>query len=242
MTTNTGVPPGNQLTRLHQRSRSESGISTPAQWRPRQNSCPDTQSLVEAIQNGTQSVYPPLSAALEERAICFFLSNYVLIPHGAIKCGFLGFLLPMMKAQPSAILSDSLSAVALATFGNQPNAKTLKPKAQQAYAKALRQLTNVVSDPKQAAQDTTLAAVLLLGLFEVRLLTLSFRNFADCKKTMTYSLVKENEGWNSWNSHVMGATALLKMRDPKGPMSPLTIELIWTVKAHLVSFIFNFLD
>lgn len=51
---------------------------------------------------------------------------------------------------------------------------------------------------------------------------------------MAYSLVKENEGWNTWNSHVTGASALLKMRDVKGPMTPLTLELIWTVKGHLV--------
>lgn len=54
---------------------------------------------------------------------------------------------------------------------------------------------------------------------------------------MTYSLVKENEGWNSWNSHVTGATALLRMRNPRGPMSPITLELVWTVKAHLVRMI-----
>lgn len=164
-----------QTTRFHYRS-------PPAQGRLRQNSYSDTQKLVEAIHNGTQSLCPPLTAALEERAICFFLANYVLVPHGPIKCGFLWFLLPLMKLQPSAILSDSLSAVALATFGNQPNARMLKPKAEQAYSKALRQITNAIGDPKQVAEDTTLAAVLLLGLFEVtifplfmtrRLLTLS---------------------------------------------------------------------
>ncbi|TEY84197.1 hypothetical protein BOTCAL_0019g00210 [Botryotinia calthae] len=206
-----------QMARPHYRSKSESNIMPCTRWKPRQNSLPEVQRLVEAIQNGTQPVCPPLTAALEERAICFFLSNYVLIPHGAVRCGFLGFLLPLMKLQPSAVLSDSLSAVALATFGNQPNARMLKPKAEQAYSKALRHVTNAISDPKQATEDTTLAAVMLLALFE----------------TMAYSLVKENEGWNTWNSHVTGASALLKMRDVKGPMTPLTLELIWTVKGHL---------
>lgn len=158
------------LTYPHCRRRSESRIAPPTRCRPRQNSCPLTQRLVEAIHDGTQSIYPPLTAALEERAICFFLSNYVLIPHGAVKCGFLGFLLPLMKLQPSAILSNALSAVALATFGNQPNAKMLKPKAEQAYSKVLRQVTNAIGDAKQAAEDTTLAAILLLSLFEVRIL------------------------------------------------------------------------
>ncbi|TGO88055.1 hypothetical protein BPOR_0187g00160 [Botrytis porri] len=206
-----------QMARSHNRSKSESSMTPYTRWRPRQNCSPEVQRLVEAIQNGTQLACPPLTAALEERAICFFLSNYVLIPHGTVRCGFLGFLLPLMKLQPSAVLSDSLSAVALATFGNQPNARMLKPKAEQAYLKALRQVTNAIGDPKQAAEDTTLAAVMLLALFE----------------TMAYSLVKENEGWNTWNSHVTGATTLLKMRDVKGPMSPLTLELIWTVKIHL---------
>ncbi|KAF7883011.1 hypothetical protein EAF00_011500 [Botryotinia globosa] len=206
-----------QMARTHNRSKSESNIVSYTQWRPRQNSSPEIQRLVEAIQNGTQLACPPLTAALEERAICFFLSNYVLIPHGAVRCGFLGFLLPLMKLQPSAVLSDSLSAVALATFGNQPNARMLKPKAEQAYLKALRQVTNAIGDPKQASEDTTLAAVMLLALFE----------------TMAYSLVKENEGWNTWNSHVTGAIALLKMRDVKGPMTPLTFELVWTVKVHM---------
>ncbi|KAF7876364.1 hypothetical protein EAF04_001457 [Stromatinia cepivora] len=211
------TPAAVQTTRPNHRSQSSSGIIPPVQRRPRQNSRFDTQRLVEAIHNRTQSLYPPLTAALEERAICFFLSNYVLIPHGPIKCGFLWFLLPLMKLQPSAILSDSLSAVALATFGNQPNARMLKPKAEQAYSKALRQVTNAIGDPKQVAEDTTLAAVLLLGLFE----------------NMTDSLVKENQGWNSWNSHANGATALLKVRDVRGPMTSITSELVWTVKSHL---------
>ncbi|KAI9643635.1 hypothetical protein NHQ30_008257 [Ciborinia camelliae] len=217
----TEVHPESQMTqrttRSHHQSRSESVIIPQEQWKLRQNSGPDTQILVEAIYNGTHSVYPPLTATLEERAICFFLANYVVTAHGVVKAGFLGFLLPLMKLQPSAILSDSLSAVALATFANQPNAKMLRPKAELAYSKALRQATNAIGDPQQAAEDTTLAAVLLLGFFE----------------TMTDSLVKENEGWNSWNSHLTGATALLKMRNPRGPMSPLTLELIWTVKSHL---------
>ncbi|QSZ31460.1 hypothetical protein DSL72_001025 [Monilinia vaccinii-corymbosi] len=213
----TAVLPRNQMIDPHDRSRSEHRAITHAQGKTRQDSGPSAQILVEAVHNATHSLYPLLTAALEERAICFFLSNYVLIPHGAVKRGFLGFLLPLMKLQPSALLSDSLSAVALATLGNQPHARMLKPRAEQAYSKALRQATNAISDSKKAIQDTTLAAVLLLGLFE----------------TVTYSLVKENEGWNSWNSHVTGATALLKMRNPKAPMSPLTLELVWTVKTHL---------
>ncbi|ESZ90347.1 hypothetical protein SBOR_9266 [Sclerotinia borealis F-4128] len=190
----------------------------------KQKSCPNTRDLVEAISNGTHSIHPPLTAALEERAICFFLANYVLIPHGPVKHGFLAFLLPLIKLQPSAMLSDSLSAISLATFGNQPNAKTLKPKAEQAYSKALRQVTNAISDPKQAAEDTTLAAVLLLCLFE---------NISDI-------LMKENQGWNSWNSHMTGAIALLKMRNPRGPMSTMTLELVWGIKRHVsLSCLFN---
>ncbi|KAM3070104.1 hypothetical protein ACMFMG_003862 [Clarireedia jacksonii] len=201
----------------HLRSRSVPDIRQHYSWKPRQNSWPAAQTLVEAIEDGRQSINPPPTAALEERAVCFFLANYVLIPHGPIRCGFLGFLLPMMRIAPSTILSDALTAVALATFGNQPNAKMVKPKAEQAYAKALRQTTTAIANSRQALEDSTLAAVLLLGLFE----------------TVTHSLVKQGEGWNSWNSHVSGATALLKIRDPKGPMSPLTLELVWTVKAQL---------
>ncbi|PQE31760.1 negative acting factor protein [Rutstroemia sp. NJR-2017a WRK4] len=201
----------------HLRTRSVPNVMYQQTWKPRQNSWTAAQTLVGAIEDGRQSITPPLTASLEERAICFFLANYVLIPHGPIRCGFLGFLIPMMRIAPSKILSDALTAVALATFGNQPNAKMLKPKAEQAYAKALRQTTTAIANPRQALEDSTLAAVLLLGLFE----------------TVTHSLVKQGEGWNSWNSHVNGATALLKIRDPKGPMSPLTLELVWTVKAQL---------
>ncbi|PQE13390.1 negative acting factor protein [Rutstroemia sp. NJR-2017a BVV2] len=201
----------------HLRTRSVPNVMYQQSWKPSQNSWPAAQTLVGAIEDGRQSIKPPLTASLEERAICFFLANYVLIPHGPIRCGFLGFLIPLMRIAPSKILSDALTAVALATFGNQPNAKMLKPKAEQAYAKALRQTTTAIANPKQALEDSTLAAVLLLGLFE----------------TVTHSLVKQGEGWNSWNSHVSGATALLNIRDPKGPMSPLTLELVWTVKAQV---------
>lgn len=103
-----------------------------------------------------------------ERATCFFISNFVEVSAGGESRGHLEFLMPLLcESNRSSALSQAFSSVALAAFGNQPNSRDLLPKAMDLYVKAIRQIHVALMDPKLSLEDSTLASVILLGLFEV---------------------------------------------------------------------------
>jgi len=149
-------------------SRHNSGATGPrSRWKTRESSVTERKQSY-AFQRKESSIYQPLNGPIEQRALCYFLANYVLLPRGVRKCGFMSFVLPLMKIEdPSLVLSFSLKAVSLAAFANQPNSKAVLQQAEAFYTKALRQVTHALSNPGLALQDITLASVLLLSIFEV---------------------------------------------------------------------------
>ena len=109
-----------------------------------------------------------LSTPIDQQAACFFLSNFVLIPEEGTMRGYLDFLIPLLKKpkpDPSFILA--FTAVGFAALGGRPNSKSLLPKADFFYVKALKQINVALQNPKKSTDDATLAAVLLLSVFEV---------------------------------------------------------------------------
>lgn len=119
--------------------------------------------------DGMVSVPDAIPASIEQQAFCYFLSNFVLMPRqGTV--GYLDFLVPLYNAdQTRSHLSSAFSAVALAALASRPNSRRLFPTALKQYDVALRSTNKALADPVQQKQDQTLAAVLLLGLFEVRI-------------------------------------------------------------------------
>lgn len=109
-----------------------------------------------------------LTVPIEQIATDFFFSNFVAVPHNGDSRGFLGYMIPLANADPSnKHLSLAFSAVKLAALGNKPNAKSLLWKAEEQYSRAIRHVNQALRDPVDQKTDQTLAAVLLLGLFEV---------------------------------------------------------------------------
>ncbi|KAI8291030.1 hypothetical protein K4K60_003500 [Colletotrichum sp. SAR11_57] len=78
----------------------------------------------------------------------------------------------------------------------------LMKQARMHYAKALCQTNKCLSSTDLAVQDSTLAAVLLLGLFEAIVFT-------------------GQQSLDSWNAHTVGAVELLRLRGPKQLETPL---------------------
>lgn len=111
-----------------------------------------------------------LSTPVDEQVFCYFLSNYVLIPaEGISPRGFFDFVIPLLqKEHTGSPMSVAFSAVALAAFSGRPSSKSLLPRADAVYVKALNQINLVLQDPKLALKDSTLATVLLLAFYEVR--------------------------------------------------------------------------
>lgn len=121
-----------------------------------------------AKSNQLASVHGALKIPLEQQALCYFLSNWVLMPRENSTRGYLDCLIPMIKTEePGGHLSIAFTAVGLAALGNRPHSKRLLPLAGAKYAQALNLTNAALRDPVKAKTDQTLASVLLLGLFEV---------------------------------------------------------------------------
>lgn len=78
------------------------------------------------------------------------------------------FVVPLIKSERSnSPLSFAFNAVAMVAMGNRSEANALLPSANDQYSRALRRVNMALRDPAAQKLDATLAAVLLLGLFEV---------------------------------------------------------------------------
>ncbi|RDW65065.1 hypothetical protein BP6252_10716 [Coleophoma cylindrospora] len=156
-----------------------------------------------------------LSVPIDEQALCYFLSNFVITPHDNAT-GHLSFMVPLMRSeQCSAAFSLSLSAVSIAALGRRPNSRGLLAKANSFYVKALGEINLALRDPELATHDSTLAAVVLLVFFE----------------TLTSA-----GGMKAWSSHMEGAIALVKFRGREQHMSQMGRDLFATVRKQAMAY------
>jgi hypothetical protein len=81
------------------------------------------------------------------------------------------YLVPLMKSEAaSSHLQHAFNACALASLGNRVSADGLdfRDRAYNEYTRALSATNTALQDPEASKTDAVLAAVLLLGMFEVR--------------------------------------------------------------------------
>lgn len=179
----------------------------------------DRSSLVVAA----SSVPGQLNTSFEAQAVHFFLSNWVLLPKQGTNRGYFDFLLPLLRTSPpDSHMSLTFAATALAALANRSspgvNSKGLLPYAAQKYEKALKRTNEALRDPVLAKQDSTLASVLLLGLFE---------QITSCRSNLM-----------GWGSHVDGAVALIRMRGKKQLRTAVGKGLFITVRTQMVRNLF----
>lgn len=107
----------------------------------------------------------------EQQAICAFFLDFVLLPrHPDSTRGPLGHLHPMyQKVLPESPLSLATSSVALAISAGSPVRRSDQQVGRTIFGKALQKTSAAIRDPVDSVKDETLLAVLLLGLYEVRL-------------------------------------------------------------------------
>jgi len=103
-----------------------------------------------------------------EQVFNFFFSYFVLNSQSGQEQGYLDFLLPLLPNQPKGSpLPLAFSAAALAAFGTQRRVKDMLVKAEDMYGKALEATQRAIGDPGRARDNSTLASVALLCVFEV---------------------------------------------------------------------------
>lgn len=134
--------------------------------------------------------YSSLQPSLEERGIGYFNTcSPIWLRHPDLVDDV------CRQESPEEHLLASMNAVGLATLSNAVRAPELMVRARKDYVHAL-QLTNVaLRSPVEAKKDSTLFAVMILGIFE--------------------TVTGNNErSLAAWTEHINGAAALVKLRGP----------------------------
>lgn len=112
----------------------------------------------------------PISTPIEVQAPSFFVNNFVIAPQFESR-GYFDFLLPMLKSEsPESHLQLAFNAVAMASLANRPNTRghrQLFGQAVSQYTKALKATNLALQSAVHQKTDATLAAILMLGFFEV---------------------------------------------------------------------------
>jgi hypothetical protein len=108
---------------------------------------------------------------LLDRATSFFIHQYVLtvedIGSGSRR-GNLEYLPNLMNREVSdGPMRTIIAAAGLAALSNAGNSAMWAVESYQMYGKAIRQLQDDLNDRNKAKTDHTLAAIMLMGTFEV---------------------------------------------------------------------------
>ncbi|KAK3684190.1 hypothetical protein B0T22DRAFT_271386 [Podospora appendiculata] len=142
------------------------------------------------------SPVPAPTTPIGQRATCHFASNFILVPLDGHAHGFMDYLVPLLGAEPpESALSYAFSSCALALLGNRSRADNvdLAKRSLKEHTLALARTHAALGDPATATADATLAAVMMLCLYE------------------SITAVKESR-MLAWRSHIMGALQIVKSR------------------------------
>ncbi len=138
-----------------------------------QTSFTNSNNYLASVHDHHQShISAHISTPLHQQAACYFLAHFVMVSDTGTSGGHFDFLLPLMKKSnsPQPLLT-AFYAVALAALGTRPNSKSLLPKADLLYVKALKEINVALKDPRVGSSNSTLASAMLLARFEVSLVS-----------------------------------------------------------------------
>ncbi|KAL0940264.1 C6 zinc finger transcription factor [Colletotrichum truncatum] len=171
----------------------------------------NTGRLMGAITSFRSSAEPPpdvamvryrnVSQSIEGLARTYFMADYI----SSSPFDYLPQLCPHGLNENNA-MSAALSATSFAGLSLKLSDAKLMKQARTHYAMALYQTNQALSSAELAVRDSTLAAVLLLGLFEAMVFT-------------------GRQSIESWNAHTIGAVELLRLRGTQQLQTPLGRKL-----------------
>ncbi|KAJ6780895.1 hypothetical protein PWT90_05555 [Aphanocladium album] len=177
-----------------------------------------TRSSARSSTRSSTSSSPILAPtqSIDDRTAHHFVSNYVLIPPQGTQRGYFEFVVPLIKSEnPSPHFKLAFEACALAYFSNRMgNAAHLEKDALSKYVKALATTGRAIRDPYESKQDATIAAVLLLSLFE----NITSRHF----------------GMLAWSTHTEGAIQLVQNRGPEQLKTKVGRDIFVTVRTQQI--------
>ncbi|KAM0253653.1 hypothetical protein ACHAQJ_007165 [Trichoderma viride] len=131
-----------------------------------------------------------LTLPMQVMARSYLYVNYMT---GGPRCGHMSYLLPLIDGSRNSAVDAAVNAVALAALSNIRMSPKAMLQAQQEYTTALSKTNMALRDPVMCKTDDILAAVVMLGIFEV--MTCTDGSFID-----------------RWVNHMDGATRLIEVR------------------------------
>jgi hypothetical protein len=148
------------------------------------------------------------SLPIEDIATAYFIDTYIRDSHFDY--------IPIVYGASSlgSPLSSAVNANACANLHRETGDPALLKRAQRHYVQALTQTSSIINSPDQAALDSTIASVLLLGLYEA--LTQGYRKCPD-----------------SFIAHNHGAAALLKLRGESQFSTPIGKRIFAQVSLNM---------
>ncbi|KAB5542620.1 hypothetical protein GE09DRAFT_248090 [Coniochaeta sp. 2T2.1] len=163
------------------------------------------------------AIIPALEVPPDYKASCHFVSNFILVPRQGTVRGFMDYLVPLLKAEsPNGHLQHAFNACALASLGNRVTSDSVnfQDRAYAEYSKALGGTNTALRHPDESKSDATLAAVLMLGMFE--------------------NITAKQMGDFAWGSHVEGAIQIVKARGRKQLRTKVGLQLFIAVRTQLI--------
>ena len=161
------------------------------------------------------SILPNLVPTIDERAVNFFFSNHVAGLNASSR-GFIDQVQDLPDHDLGVNLMTSIKAVGLAGFSNAARAPELMREAKKNYTVAVRLLNSALHSPVEVKKDTTLLAIMILGIFE----TLTGR---------------EEDSLIAWAAHLKGAAALMEVRGPQQLSTMAGRRLYGQITASLIT-------
>ncbi|KAM0482560.1 hypothetical protein ACHAPX_003079 [Trichoderma viride] len=129
-------------------------------------------TLVTPASSTPSAGSPPrsLAASVQEIARGYLYTNYMT---GGPRTRYMAYLVPLMEDPQNRALDAAVTAVALAAFSNIHASPRTMLKAHVEYSAALSATNQALRDPGICKRDDVLAAVIMLGIFEVSLMSAS---------------------------------------------------------------------
>lgn len=168
----------------------------------------------------------------QEIARSYLYANYII---GGPRCGHMSYLLPLMERSRNSAVNAAVSAVALAALANIRLSPKTMLKAQQEYTTALSKTNLALKDPSMCKTDDILAAVVMLGMFEVSCAQHPNALLTNVKggKVMTCT---DGSFIDRWVNHMEGATKLIEVRGSEQLSRQEGLDLFTQLRAQVVSF------
>ncbi|KAL3440934.1 hypothetical protein BJX65DRAFT_289594 [Aspergillus insuetus] len=163
---------------------------------------------------GTSSLSPPLAVSPADQSVCVYLHNYV--PDDTIRGVHIIASQIVHHATSNEAVRLAMSAIGLAIMANMRNNPRLLVDARADYARALEVTNTALRSKSQCLEETTLNAVMLLGMFEV----------ISCEAPKSLE---------NWQKHIGGAAAFLELWNTHQIRSPIGMQLFTQLRTELMA-------